>query len=67
MLFRSEAGANIATKGASGAVSSVLKPIFKAKQERKAAEAAEAAKKKRVGEIVSPTAGFKLSDIGKEK
>lgn len=61
-----EAGANIATKGASGAVSSVLKPIFKAKQERKAAEAAEAAKKKRVSEIVSPTAGFKLSDIGKE-
>lgn len=53
-----ETAANIKTGGASGAVASVLKPMFKAKQERLAQEAEQARIQNEVNRMVSPNAGI---------
>jgi hypothetical protein len=53
-----ETGLNVATGGKSGAVAAVLKPMFKARQERQASEAAQKAQQEAVNRMVSPTAGI---------
>jgi len=53
-----ETGLNVATGGKSGAVAAILKPMFKARQERQAAEAAQKAQQESVNRMVSPTAGI---------
>ena len=53
-----ETGLNVATSGKSGAVAAVLKPLFKARQERQATQAAEKAQQEAVNRMVSPTAGI---------
>jgi hypothetical protein len=53
-----ETGLNVATGGKSGAVAAVLKPMFKARQERLASEAAQKAQQEAVNRMVSPTAGI---------
>lgn len=58
-----ETGLNVATGGKSGAVAAVLSPIFKARKERLAQEAANAERQAKVQKMVSPVAGTKLSDI----
>jgi hypothetical protein len=57
-----EAGANIATGGKSGIVASALAPIFKARQERQLAEAAEAARQQRLQKTLSRSAGINPKD-----
>jgi hypothetical protein len=57
-----EAALNVKTGGASGVVGQVLKPIFKAKQERQLLEAQQAEKAKLLQQRIKPTAG--ISDIG---
>jgi len=57
-----EAGANIATGGKSGIVASALAPMFKARQERQAAELAEAARQERLRKTLSRSAGIKPKD-----
>jgi len=57
-LGAGEAALNIKTGGVSGVVGSVLKPIFKAKQEQAAAAAAEAARIAKLRSTISPTAGI---------
>jgi hypothetical protein len=57
-----EAGANIATGGKSGIVASALAPMFKARQERQAAEMAEAARQERLRKTLSRSAGIKPKD-----
>jgi len=53
-----ETGLSLATGGKSGIVAAALKPMFKARQERLASEAAEKAQQEAVNRMVSPTAGI---------
>jgi hypothetical protein len=53
-----ETGLNLATGGKSGIVAAALKPMFKARQERLASEAAEKAQQETVNRMVSPSAGI---------
>lgn len=53
-----ETGLNVATGGKSGAVAAVLKPMFKARQERLANEAAQKAQQESVNKMISPAAGI---------
>jgi hypothetical protein len=53
-----ETGLNLATGGKSGVVAAALKPMFKARQERLATEAAQKAQQESVNRMVSPTAGI---------
>jgi hypothetical protein len=53
-----KAALNLKTGGLSGAVESYMQPIFKAKQERLASEAAQKAQQESVNLMVSPTAGI---------
>jgi hypothetical protein len=57
-----EAGANIATGGKSGIVASALAPMFKARQERQLAEAAEVARQQRLKKTLSRSAGINSKD-----
>ena len=61
-----EAALNVKTGGASGVVGQVLKPIFKAKQERQMLEAQQAEKAKLLHQRIKPTAGISdmPTDIG---
>lgn len=58
-----ETAANVATGGKSGVLLSVMKPMFKARQERLAQEAADAARQAQVTRIISPAAGIQLKDM----
>jgi hypothetical protein len=53
-----ETGLSLATGGKSGIVAATLKPMFKARQERLATEAAQKAQQESVNRMVSPTAGI---------
>ena len=53
-----KAALNLKTGGLSGAVESYMQPIFKAKQERLASEAAQKAQQESVNRMVSPNAGI---------
>jgi hypothetical protein len=58
-----ETAANVATGGKSGVLLSVMKPMFRARQERMAQEAADAARRAEVTRIISPAAGIQLKDM----
>ena len=58
-----ETAANVATGGKSGVLLSVMKPMFRARQERMAQEAADAARRAQVTRIISPAAGIQLKDM----
>lgn len=58
-----ETAANVATGGKSGVLLSVMKPMFRARQERLAQEAADAARRAEVTRIISPAAGIQLKDM----
>jgi hypothetical protein len=53
-----KAALNLKTGGISGAVESYMQPIFKAKQERLASEAAQKAQQESINRMVSPNAGI---------
>jgi len=58
MLGAGEAALNIKTGGASGVVSSILKPVFEAKKAKAAAEAEALAKQKKLQQSISRSAGI---------
>jgi hypothetical protein len=58
-----ETALNVGTGGKSGVLLSVMKPMFRARQERLAQEAADAARRAQVTRIISPAAGIQLKDM----